>query len=232
MREIFEEAAITYYQEAGNLLLIAAPAVVLGPILVLVAGASLPVAVAVVPIFLVLYLVAYAACVRAAGFVLTNLAPDPGRAYLDVALNGRFLLGPVAPAGLLLAAVVDATLVMTHEGAWFMAIPVIVLAFGALILWSARHAYDLPLLVAHDVPAHEVNQIAPQLTRLGESWNLSLVAILAAPLALGALICWGLAALVTAPFGGALFALIVALWLPYPALVLTETSTRLAGELG
>ena len=50
------------------------------------------------------------------------------------------------------------------------------------------------------------------------------------PLLVAGLLAWGLAAMVTVPFGAAVFALAVSLWLPLPALSLTIACSRMVGD--
>ena len=229
MRQILEEAFITCWQEAASLGTMIAPAVLLGPIVVLIASAGLPVALVTLPFLLVVYLAAYAACVRAAGFVQRNLAPDPVLSYQDVLANAPELLRLILPGGLLLAVVTGSAFVINDQGAALVALEVAVLGAGVFLFWWARHAYDQPLLLAYEVEAPEARRVGSLLARGGLSWTLCLVGAVSVPLLLAGLLSWGLAAAVTAPFGGAIFALALALWLPFAAFSLTAACARLVG---
>jgi hypothetical protein len=230
MRKILEDALITYRQEASNLLIFVGPAVVVGPIAVLIAASGLPAALAMLPVFLLLYLATYAACVRAAASVLHNLSPDPGMAYLEVLSGAPYVLRAAAPGAALLAGVAGVALVLGDLVAPLLGLAVAWLGGGGVLLWLARHAYDQPLILAHGLRTDDVARAGEQLAEDGFLWTLTLLTVVALPLLLAGLLAWGLAAVVTAPFGAAVFALAVALWLPLPALSLTIACSRLVGD--
>jgi len=227
MRQILEEAILTYWQEAMSLLTLVAPAILVGPIVVLLAASGLPIALITLPLLLLLYLAAYAACVRAAGFVLRNLAPDPVLSYQDVLATAPELLRLIAPGGLLLAVVAGSAFVIHDQGAALVALEVAVLGAGVFLFWWARHAYDQPLLLVYEVETPEAHRVGSLLARGGLGWTLSLLGAVSVPLLVAGLVSWGLAVAVTGPFGGALFAMALALWLPVPALSLTSACARL-----
>ena len=197
MRDILEDALITYRQEVASLLTLVAPAVLVGPFLVVLAASGLIMALVIVPLLVLLYLATYAACVRAAGFVLRNLAPDPALSYLDVLSASPDLLRVAAPGGILLAVVTACALVISDLAGPLLALQVGLLGFAAFLVWWARHAYDQPLILIHEVEAAEAAQVSAQLARGGLVWTLLLLGAAILPLVVVALLSWGLAAAIT-----------------------------------
>ena len=230
MRKILEDALITYRQEASNLMIFVGPAVVVGPIAALIATTGLTTALVMLPVFLLLYLATYAACVRAASSVLHNLSPDPGTAYLEVLGGAPFVLRAAAPGAALLAGVAGAALVLGDLVTPLLGLAVVWLGGGGVLLWLARHAYDQSLILAHGMRMDDVARVGEQLAEDGFLWTLTLLAAIGLPLLVAGLLAWGLAAMVTVPFGAAVFALAVALWLPLPALSLTIACSRMVGD--
>ncbi len=230
MRKILEDALITYRQEAANLLIFVGPAVVVGPIAALIAASGLVTALAMLPVFLLLYLATYAACVRAAGSVLNNLSPDAGTAYLEVLGGAPEVLRAAAPGAALLAGVAGGALVLGDLVAPLLGLAVAWLGGGCVLLWLARHAYDQPLILAHGMRTDDVARVGEQLAEDGFLWTLTLLTVVGLPLLVGGLLALGLAAVVTAAFGAAVFALAVALWLPLSAISLTIACSRLVGD--
>ena len=230
MRKILEDALITYRQEAASLMIFVGPAVVVGPIAALIATTGLSTALAMLPVFLLLYLATYAACVRAASSVLHNLSPDPGTAYLEVLSGAPEVLRAAAPGAALLAGVAGGALVLGDLVAPLLGLAVAWLGGGCVLLWLARHAYDQPLILAHGMRTDDVARVGEQLAEDGFLWTLTLLTVIGLPLLGGGLLALGLAAVVTAPFGAAVFALAVALWLPLSAISLTIACGRLVGD--
>lgn len=228
MRQIFEDAVITYWQEAVSLLTIVGLAVVAGPILVIVAASGLSGSIAVLPLFLLLYLLTYAACVRASGLVLSNLGPDPETSWLYAVSRFPDLLRAFAPGGLLLLATAGSTIVVSDQGpALFAAGLVGLLGAVTFLVWSARHAYDQPLMLVNELDAETAVDAGADLTRDSFSWTLLFLGAIGLPLVMAGLLSWALASAITPTFGGAVFALALALWLPLPAITLTSTCARL-----
>lgn len=229
MRDILEDAAIIYRQEAESLLIIVAPAIVLGPILAMISASGLMPALVTVPVFLLLYLAAYAACVRAAGFVLDNQEPEPGSAYLGVLSSALEVIRAAAPGGFLLAVAWASALVLIGLGFPLLALAIGLLGTAAAFPWASRHAYDQPLILVHEVRAVEAVRVGSHFAEAFKSWTMILLAVVSLPLLAAVLLSWGLAAAVTPSFGGAVFALALALWLPFSALSLTGACARLVG---
>jgi hypothetical protein len=221
MRQILEEAVLSCWQEAQNLVIIVAPAAIVGPIFVLIAGSSLALALVTLPVFLLVYLAAYAASVRGAALISRNLSPDPVEVYRDVLYCSPDVGRVALPGVLLAAAVVFSLLVLVDQGMVLLAAPVALAGIGAIVFWLTRHAYDLPLVVAHSLPAQEAARGGAQLAEAGMSWTVALMAVVASPLALVALLCWGFSAVVTPAFGGVVFMLALSAWLPLAAFALT-----------
>jgi hypothetical protein len=69
--------------------------------------------------------------------------------------------------------------------------------------------------------------VGADLTRDSYSWTVLFLAAMGAPLIVAGLLSWGLASAITPTFGGAVFAVALAVWLPLPAIALTSTSARL-----
>lgn len=229
-REILEDAAIMYRQEAENLVLIAAPAVVLGPILVLVSEAGLKPALVTIPLFFLLYLATYAASVRAASLVLSNVTPDPGRSFLGVLVRAPGIVWSAAPAGLLVGVAWGSALAVREYGFPLPATALALLTAAGAFFWFARHAYELPLMLVHDVGATDAGRMARRIAEDHWSSTLSFVAVVAAPMMAAGLLMPVLAAVVKPSFGGAVFAAAFALWLPFCAICLSLRCDRLVGE--
>lgn len=227
MREILEEAVITYRQEAENLLFLAAPAVVIGPLLILVSAAGLTPELVCVPLLLALYLATYAAAVRAAGRVVNNMEPDPIASFLGAAMRTLRVIQVAAPGGLLLG------------GVWWCAIFLSDLGFDpaslliglggtiAAFVWATRHVYDLPLVLVHDASANEAMSLGPQLADPNQT--TAFTATIASPLVAAGLLSL-LLGLAKPVFGGVVFAAAAGLWLPFAAMALTFSCDRLVSE--
>lgn len=230
MRETLEDAAITYRQEAENLLLVAAPAMVLGPALVLTAAAGLKPALFSIPLLLILNVAVYAASVRAAGLVLGNAEPEPGAAYFGALQKTQSVIRAATPGTLLAALVWGAYLGIPHLGQPIVGAVVGIAGAAALFLWAAGHVYDLPLILCHGVGAADAGRIGRGLTARLADPAPALLAVIAAPLLLAVLLTPLLGALVRPAFGSAVFAAAFGLWLPYCALCLSSSCDRLVRE--
>ncbi len=227
MWQIFEEALTTYRQEWENLLLVVSPALVLGPIAALIAGSGLLAAVVTLPVLVLLCVLAYAACVRAAVLILSNLTPDPGDAYLSVLARAADVLRAATPSAIMLAVVTGAVLAIVRFGG--PPVGVLACALGAVVVlvWTARHAYDQPLIFVEGLTGREALHIGAELARDHSMWTLILVAALSSPLVVGAFVSWGVAAAVAPPLGVASFCVAIALWLPFLAVGLTNACARM-----
>ena len=227
MRQIIEDALITFRQEAANLLIISAPAMLLGPILIIIADSGLTAALITLPLFLLLYLATYAACVRAAGFIVSNLAPDAGMAYLYVLSGWRDILRVGASGVLLLALILGGALVIGTYVSGLLGLALSALAIVAFLVWAAQHAFDQPLVLVYGASAEEVlHGESSRISRDYLLWALILLAAISSPLFVAALVSWGLALAIAPSFGGAVFAMAVGAWLPLPALCLTTACSR------
>lgn len=227
MREILEDAAVVYRQEAEGLLIIVSPAIVLGPVLVVVAASGLRAGLAAIPAFLLLYLAAYAACVRAAGLVLSNQQPDPRLAYLSMLRQAQDVVRAAAPLGLLLAVVLASVFFLSDEGFHYLGLAVGLLGAAAAIHWSVRHAYEYQLILVHDLGAKDAREVGRHLAEGRVPLTVAFLTAIGLPLLAAALASWGLAAAVNPAFGGAVLASALALWLPFAALCLTDSCLRL-----
>jgi hypothetical protein len=230
MRRILEDAAVLYRQELESLQLIAAPAVVLGPLLVIIATGGLPVALATIPAFLVLYLLSYAACVSAAGAALHNSEPTLGACYADALRCAPVLARLAAPAGLLLAGVFGAALVLSDIGFGYAGALFGLLGAGAGLFWASRHAYDQPLVILHQASAEEAAEVSERFWRDETAGTLLFLGAVALPLVPVLLLSWALGAALLPIVGAGLFVLVLALWLPFAALALTIACDRMIEE--
>lgn len=230
MRRTLEFAVLTYVQEGPNLLMIAGPALLLAPVLVLIADASLQAALTALPLFLLLYLAAYAACVQATRFVLTNLSPDPGLAYVDLLPAAPHIVRAAAPAGLALAVTFGTAIVLANAGQAELATATGVAGLLAFFLWAARHCFDQTLVLAYGLSGKDAQRLSTRLAERDRARTASLLAALAAPLLPAALLSWALAAAVTPALGGAAFAAALAVWLPLPAIALTHACAELVAQ--
>jgi hypothetical protein len=227
MREILLDTLIAYRQEGENVLIIVAPAAVLGPIGAIIAGASVPGAVIAVPFLVLIYLAAFCACIRGASFIQTNLAPEPGDSYLEIVPQARNILVLTGPTAAMLAVILTAAAVATEMATAWVGVPLALLGGIAVVLWWAKHAYELPLLITHELSADDATTAARELTSRYPSWTLSLVCALAAPLVVALFLAWGLSLAIGQAFGAAFFAIALACWLPLPAFALCDVCTRL-----
>ncbi len=227
MWQIFEETLTTYRQEWENLLLVVSPALVLCPIAALVAASGLFAAAITLPVLLLLCIVAYAACTRAAVLILSNLTPDPGDAYLSVLVRAKDVLRTGIPSAIILAVVAGVVLGVVRVGGPLVGASAC--AGGALVVlvWTARHAYDQPLIFVQGLTGREALQVGAQLAREHSTWTMILVMALSSPLVVAALASWGVGAAVAPALGAASFCLAIALWLPLLAVGLTNACARL-----
>ncbi len=221
MTRILASAVLTYQQETESLLYVVAPALVLGPIAGLTATSSLLAALVALPLLALLYLVTYAASVRAAGLVVGHLSPEPTKAYAATWTKMRGVMRLAAPGMLMLAAVAGSALFIADSGQPGAAL--ILSGFGGatFFVWAVRHAYDLPLLLVHELDTRDVFRTGLSIFRASVGWNLLFVTTLTLPLLLAALAAWGLAVATSPPLGAAVFAFALAAWLPLPAFSLT-----------
>jgi hypothetical protein len=227
MRRVLEDAAVIYRQELESLQLIVAPAVVLGPLLAIVAAGGLPLALGTLPFFLALYLLTYAACVSAAGAALGNDEPGLAESYLNAARHAPALARLAMPAALLLAGVFGAALVVSDAGFPWIAALFGLVGAGAGFVWAARHAYDQPLIILHDATADEVARVDDSFTRDEVAGTLAFLGIVSLPLLPVLLLSWAMGTALTPVVGAGLFVIVLALWLPFAALAITIACGRL-----
>ena len=230
MREILEDAIITFRQEGENLLFIVAPAAVIGPIGAMIAFHSLTAAIVTIPLLVLLFFLTYAACLRAAGLMMENRTPEMGPAYGGVLESARDTIqfawqGMAIISGAAIVSVLVSTLWRTD-----VALLLIAFAGGGFLIWSARHAYEQPFLLGLSVPGHEAQAAGQHLADRLSSWTAMLVVTLSAPMLVAGALAFGLSTAISASFGAAAFTMAVALWLPLPALALTAACARLVSE--
>ena len=230
MRESLEDAVIYYRREAEVLLLIASPGLVLGPILVIVASSGLAVGLATIPALVLVYIVTYAACVRAAGLVLTHQDADPIRVYLSVLRRAPDIAQASAPVGLLLATVLGAAFFMSDEGLPYLALAIGLLGLAATIHWALRHMYEHELILGHELRAKDARKTALYLVEGRTSRGVVLLAAVGLPLLAAALLTWGLAAAGEPVFGRVVFTSAIGVWLPFLAITLAGSCQRLMDE--
>ena len=227
MRDIIEEALIIYRAEVDSFLTIITPAAGLGLILLIVSDTGLTAALVTIPLLLVVYLATYAACIRQAGSMVAGGSYAATRVWLDVLGRMPHALVAAAPAGILIAVVAGCAVVLSDQGFWYLGMGVGLLGLAGAGRWASKHAYDQPLIIVYEARALEALETGSRLAADTRDWTLRLLAAVFAPLAAGGLISAGLAWLMAPIAGAAIFLLLVALWLPFGALCLTEACLRL-----
>lgn len=230
MREILEDAIVVYRQEAESLLIAASPAIVLGPILVVVAASGLQAGLATIPLFLLVYLVTYAACVRTAATILEGAEPQLGPAFLDVLARAPDILRAAAPPGLLLAVALGSAFFLAGEGVPYLAPGAALLGVAAAVHWTVRHPYEPQLILIHDLGAAEARAAGLALAERTVAGAPAFLTAVALPLLVAALASCGFGAAVNPTFGGVFFSAALGLWLPFAALSLTDPYLRAADE--
>jgi len=227
MRSIIEDAVIIYKQELESLQILVIPAILLGPILAMVAATNLTLALVTTPAFLLVYGVCYAASVRGAGMLLNNRDPSPGAVYSGVLAKSIDVWLAGAPLALLAAGLAVAGLVASDLGDAFLA-PIFAIAGGACVLvWASRHALDLPLILVYGLGAHDATHVGNVIARRSEPQRLALLTMVAAPVALAALLGWGAGAWLAPVVGAGIFLIALALWLPFAAVAMTVHTSQL-----
>lgn len=230
MREILEDAAIVYLQEAESLLIVSGPAVVFGPLCVLIASSGLGAAFISVPSLVAVYLFTYAVSISAAQLALDSEAPDPPRAFLGTLQRVPSIVVASVPIALVVVAVLIGALIVSDEGFPLLAFGVGFLGTVAALMWMARHAYDLPLILAYGVGGVEALRAGRNVFDTAPWWTARLFAATGLPLTFGWLICWGLWATLSPAFGAAVFAALAAVWMPFAALSFVNACTRLVSD--
>ncbi len=230
MREILEDAAIVYRSEAENLLIIPGLAVVLGPICVLIASSGLGAAFLSVPLLMAIYLLTYAVSLRAAYFAFNSESPDPARAFVSTLQRLPSVIVASAPMALLMVAVSISALIVSDEGFPPLAFGVGLLGAVAAMVWMARHAYDLPLIMAYGVGGLDALRAGRNVADTAPRWTVRVFFATVLPLMIGWLISWGLWAAISPAFGAAVFAALAAVWLPFAALSFVNACSRLVSE--
>ncbi|MEX2159393.1 MAG: hypothetical protein WEB04_08325 [Dehalococcoidia bacterium] len=230
MRQLLDDVTMIYRQELDSFLTMIVPMAVLGPVLVVVAtGGFIPTLVAV-PALLLLTLLTYSACLRAAALILRNLSPDPSRAWIEALRSApAAIMAAMAPA-LALAACVILGVRINEFGIPFVGLVAGLAGPVLFARWSLRHAYDESLVLAHDMPSNEATRVGPLLAVLDERWTAKLLTALAAPLVIAMALSWIASFYLTPLVGGALFVVAMAFWLPLPALALTIDCDRVLAE--
>jgi hypothetical protein len=231
MREILEEALILYRQEAENLLFLASPAIIAGPILVLVSATGLTAALVCVLLILAVYLATYVSALAATGLVLASQEPDPVASYLAAFERVSHILKVALPGGLILGAAWMAGLIAGSEGFGLIGLAVGAAGAGMAFVWSAHRSFDLPLIVLHSLPAHDASELGQQLVRGDVGPTPQFAGVVASPLLVLALLSLALGQLLQPVFGGVLFAAGAAAWLPFAALAFGVACDRIVDEM-
>ncbi len=230
MREVLEDAAVVYRHEAESLLIVAAPAVVLGPVCVLIAASGLRAAIAIIPVMMVVYLLTYAASLRAAKLVLTSDEPDPTVVFVESLSRLPSAIIAFAPIALLLAATSASALIVSDQGYPLIAFGVGLLGAFTALAWMARHTYDLPLVLGYGIGGFEALRAGRNVLAMAPSWTARIFVATGLPLIVAWLLSWGLWAALAPAFGAAVFAAFAALWLPFAALCLVGACTQIVSE--
>lgn len=224
---------MVYRQEADSLLTIVTATAVLSLILLIVSAMGLTLALAAVPVFILLYLATYALCVQWAGTVSTSRTLGRGRhAWLELLLRAPSILFAAGPGCLLALLVAAGAVVAGHEGFWYLSILDGLLGLAAGAQWFIRHAYDESLVIVFDAGARDAIEAGERLTDSAHEWTARLIGLLSLPLIIVGLICAGLGVMLAPLAGAAVFVLALTAWLPFAALVVTSACQRLMDEQG
>ncbi len=230
MREVLEDAAIVYRYEAESLLMIAGPAVVLGPLCVLLASSGLGAALLSIPLLMTVYLLTYAVSLHAAHLAFGSEAPDPARALFGTLHQLPSVTIAAGPIALGMAAALTSSLDVSDQGFSAMAFGIAVLGAAVAVVWMARHIYDLPLIMAYDVSGLKALRAGRSVADTAPAWTARVFFATVLPLVISWLICWGLWAAISPAFGASVFAALAAVWLPFAALSFVNACTRLVSE--
>ena len=230
MREVLEEAAVVYRHEAESLLIVAAPAVLLGPLCVLIASSGLRAAIASVPVLMIVYVFSYAASLRAARLVLDSDEPDPARVFFETVARLPSIVVAFAPIGLALGVATACAFYVANEGLSLVAFALGLLGGVVTLAWAARHTYDLPLVVGYGVGGFDALRSGLQVLEVAPGWTARIFVATGLPLIVAFLVCWGLWFLIAPAFGAVVFAAIAAAWLPFAALSFTGACIRLVSD--
>jgi hypothetical protein len=237
VRRILEEGLVTCWQEADNLLAIVFPALIAGPVGVVIADASPTAAILVIPVLLIVYFFVYAASIRATGLLSHGLPPDPLAAYRDILRAPRDLARVLGPGIVLLAATMAGMAFLSHQVSVALAVALGLGGAAVFMVWAAHHIFELPLILVEGVYAVDALETSRELHESDVAWNRTLLAAVSLPLVGVALVAWGIAAVIAPAMGAAIFALAVALWLPLAAFAVSAAclewmSARMAATAG
>jgi hypothetical protein len=232
MREILEDAALIYRQEADTVLTLVAPLAVVSLVLLIVVsfGGLAPGVTALAGLVLA-YALGYAASLHWAGSIATTRMFGRGRpAWVEVLLRGPQALLVLGPACVLAVFAGSVALVVAREGFWYLSAGIGGIAAAAAAPWVFRHAYDLPLVVLYEASSRDALDAGARLSDETRDWTARLVLLTSIPLALGAAVA-GLIALPLGPVAGAaIFLIVVSAWMPYWALVMASACAKVLDE--
>ena len=227
MRSIIEDAAVIYKQELESLQVLVIPAILLGPILAMVASSNLTLALASLPVFLLVYGVCYAASVRGAGMLLNNREPSPGTVYSGVLAKSIDVWLAGAPLALLAAGLAASGIVASDLGDAFLAPAFVVAGAVVTLTWASRHAVDLPLILVYGLGAHDATHVGNVIARGSETRRVALLTMVAAPVGVAALLGWAVGLWLAPVVGAGIFLIALALWLPFAAVAMTVHASQL-----
>jgi hypothetical protein len=230
MREILEEAALTYRQEVESVLTLAAPTAVLGLVLLIVSSTGLAAAFAATVALLLVFLVAYAACIQWASASTTSRGYNRGVAWPALLQQAPHIVLAAAPGIVLLAIVGGTAALLGREGFWYLGVGVGLFGLVAFARWAMHHQYDLPLVIVYEARAPQAMSLGPQLVDADPDWSFRLLSVVCAPLFLVSLLSAGVAFVTVPMAGAAVFLLALAFWLPFAGMSLTLAAVRLVEE--
>lgn len=227
MKETLEDALIVYRREVENLIFVASPAIVLGPILVLVAASSgLLSGLVAVALLALLYAIVWSACVSAAGLLHNNEEPTMLASYVWTLRRSIDVVRAAGPAIVGLMVTLEASFAVAHFGFVDLAFGLGLVAIATGVHWASRHGLEHPMVVAFGAELDEAREFSLALAERQGMRGVALFVMVALPMVLGQLLCFGLATAISPVFGAAALAAIAALWLPYSALALTGAGVR------
>jgi hypothetical protein len=232
MRYLFEDALLVYRQEADSLLTVIAVTAVSSLVLLIGAALSLTFALASIPLFITLYLFAFCVCLQWSGTMATSRPSTRGwNAWLELVQKGPAVIYAAGPGCVLVMLVTASGVVAADAGFWYLAFPVGALGLFAGAQWMLRHVYDVVLIVLFDARAQDAIDIGGQMTDGAYEWSSRVTALVSLPLAAAGTLAIFIGFWLAPLAGAALFVLVLAAWLPFCALVLTNACQRLLDEM-
>jgi len=229
MREILEDSFLIYREELENLFGLLLPAVIVGPVGLMIAASGMNASLAMIPVLLLLYLGTSAACLHWAGYQANHMR-SPGRTWWTLLREAPNIIVSTAPVALVLVVVSVCGLFLADQGFDYLAWLAAIAGTVATCHWLSGHAYELPLVMAFDASSRQARALSGQLDYKERRATLRLLAVIGAPMYAVALLGVWLALAIHPIVGAAVFLLAGTLWLPFAALCLVTACDRILRE--